>query len=353
MIDYQSKPNFSVFKKGIDLRQTQEWGKYLGSLGWKSETVKNSKKIGIIYVRIKSLGILGSIIKVQRPTILNNNILKDIEKLAIKHRAILVKIEPEAGFEKYSLLQTLGYKTDSWPTMPTKTTVLDLSKDIPLSYAKSARYDLRKAEKENLEVLFFKTSDPIAQKEFYNLFKNSAKGKFFVTSFQKDFVPKCHALEPISFIALACKKEQKDLRKEIGFHPTRVKPGLGSEKGTLLFSKSLCSTYLIQPPFLSGAFVSVVGNTAHYVHAGTTVEGKQKGAPYKLIFEISKKLKKDKVKYFDLDGVYDSRYPGFTKSWQGFTKFKSNFGGFEVLYPHSFTKYRLFPLKILAKLSGI
>jgi len=326
MTNFQSNSNSSNFKKGTDLRQTKEWGEYLEKLGWETIEFRVKNLELRIKLRIKSLGILGSIIKVQRLPIVSEEVLREIEEIAKERRAILIKVEPEAEFSDYPLLYRFGYKTDSWPTMPTKTIVLDLSKEIPQTYSKSARYDLRKAEKENLTVKFLNTTYPRAQSEFYRLFKESAKGKFFVPSFGKDFVHKCRALEPISFITLLSHKSE--------ILPIREDPESGSSRN------------------VAGAFVAVVGDTAHYVHAGTTKEGKVMGAPYKLLYEISKKLKKDGIKYLNLEGVYDKRYPGFTKSWQGFTHFKEQFGGCEVLYPHSFTKYRATALKLIAIFSG-
>ncbi|MBU4380655.1 peptidoglycan bridge formation glycyltransferase FemA/FemB family protein [Candidatus Parcubacteria bacterium] len=298
----------------MDLRQTKHWGEYLKALGWDSLETKGNN------LRIKKLGVLGSIIKIQRPRELNEKILQQIATIAQKERAIIVKLEPNLGFNDERLLAKYGYKKDTWPTVPAHTIILDLSDNIPNTYTKDARYSIRKAEKAGILTKFFKTTNPQAQKEFYKLYKESAKGKFFVSSFEKDFIPKCQALDKSSFIALAsCDNKNKGL-SQIWDNP------------------------------YSGAFVCVVGDTAHYLHAGTTQEGKDTGAPYKLILEICQKLKKDKVKYLDLEGIYDPRYPKFTKGWQGFTHFKSQFGGRIMEFPPSYTKYRGL-LKLLASFS--
>jgi len=291
----------------MDLRQTRYWGKYLKSLGWETVIIlKNAK------ARLRKLGILGSIIKIQRPPFLNKEFLEKVEDLAKKERALLIKIEPPLYSKEIATLEQFGYKKDQWPTIPTKTIILNLKDSFPNTYTKSARYDIRKAEDENTKVAFFKTSDKQAQENFYKLYQESAKGKFFISSFSGDFVPKCQALSPISFIALAYIN----------------KPELANN-------------------FLSGAFVSIVGDTAYYLHAGSLKEGKKIGTPYKLILEISKKLKGEKVKFLNLEGIYDPRYKNFSKGWEGFTHFKSQFGGIVVEFPPSFSKIKNPLLKII------
>lgn len=302
----------------VDLRQTKQWGEYLKALGWFSVETPNYS------LRIRKLGILGSIIKIQRPQVLNEHILQEIAQVAQKERAVIVKLEPTLGFNNDKLLAKYGYKKDTWPTIPARTIILDLSDMFPNTYTKDAKYSIRKAEKSGVIINYYKTTEPKAQMEFYKLFKESAKGKFFVSSFEKDFVPKCQALDEISFIALAS-------------IPQDTKKGLSQPadwRGD-------------NPYSIAGAFICVVGDTAHYLHAGATQVGKDIGAPYRLILEICQKLKRDGIGFLDLEGIYDPRYLSFTKGWQGFTHFKSQFGGKIVEYPPSCTKYNGL-LKLLA-----
>ena len=74
-----------------DLRQSDNWARFMKSLGW--EKVFLGDGVGIGYLR-KFLGIF-TIIKIQRPRKLLDE--KEIDALARKNKAILVKIEPKQG----------------------------------------------------------------------------------------------------------------------------------------------------------------------------------------------------------------------------------------------------------------
>jgi len=88
-----------------------------------------------------------------------------------------------------------------------------------------------------------------------------------------------------------------------------------------------------------GILMPETGSVAYYMYAAATPEGKKLFAPTLVTWEAIKLAKKLKCKLFDLEGVYDDRFP--LKSWLGFTRFKKSFGGKEAVYPGAFTKWRL------------
>jgi hypothetical protein len=107
----------------MDLRQSENYAKYMRSLGWVVERINNTN------VFVKKI-LFFSIIKIQRPNKL------DFEKLNIlkrKYRAILTNIEPGSG----------------WHLLPTKTIIIDLEN---ISLSKDTRYEIRRAEKNGLKV---------------------------------------------------------------------------------------------------------------------------------------------------------------------------------------------------------
>ncbi|MBU1323407.1 peptidoglycan bridge formation glycyltransferase FemA/FemB family protein, partial [Patescibacteria group bacterium] len=65
-----------------------------------------------------------------------------------------------------------------------------------------------------------------------------------------------------------------------------------------------------------------------------TQEGKIKFVPTLLVWEAIKLAKKLGCKRFDFEGIDDKRWPGFTR-------FKKSFGGIEIEYRGSFSKYFL------------
>ncbi len=78
------------------------------------------------------------------------------------------------------------------------------------------------------------------------------------------------------------------------------------------------------------------------MYAALTKEGRKIGAAYLTLWEAIKFCQKRGLKYLDLEGIYDERYPGSTKNWKGFTAFKLQWGGKIVEYPGSYSKY-IFP----------
>jgi len=78
------------------------------------------------------------------------------------------------------------------------------------------------------------------------------------------------------------------------------------------------------------------------MYAANTKRGRGMGAAYFTLWEAIKFCQKKKLKFLDLEGIYDERYPSQTKNWQGFTKFKMGWGGKIREYPGSFSRYITF-----------
>jgi lipid II:glycine glycyltransferase (peptidoglycan interpeptide bridge formation enzyme) len=259
-----------------DLRQSEEYAAYIKSLGW--EVVKSSNKINIF---IKKLPLIGSLIKIQRP---ENVDLKEVEKIAKKYRAVFVKIEPS------NLLNLEGYKKDNWPLLPTKTIVLDLDN---IHLEKETRYCIRKAEENGLEITESNDID-----KFYTILQSSMKIGKWEIPIKKNVVNLYKAFKNAEIVMA-----KKDSR------------------------------------IVSGALIVFNEKTCHFMYAGTNIEGRKLGAAYEVLWQCIKISKQKGYKFFDLEGVYDERFPNLNKKWVGFTKFKEGFGGVSVYYPGSFMKY--------------
>ncbi len=206
----------------------------------------------------------------------------NLEKIK-KYHPFLIKLEPS-----HQNLIPSGFHQDNWPLIPSKTLVLDINK---INIGKDTRYEIRKAEKNGVNV---KISSDL--ETFINLWHQHAK--------QKGFWVPLH-------------KEIRNLAAAFG-------------KDCFLF---MCSG--------AGALVLKNGQTANYMYAFSTSEGRKVSAPYLVMWEIIKFCKSKKIKLLDLEGIYDERYPNSTKNWQGFTKFKMGWGGKIITYPGSWTKYQL------------
>jgi peptidoglycan pentaglycine glycine transferase (the first glycine) len=85
---------------------------------------------------------------------------------------------------------------------------------------------------------------------------------------------------------------------------------------------------------LGGMILTLFGNTAIYMHGGSSSSLKDVMAPYLLHWEAIKLSKKLGMKYYDFGGIAPATEPNH--SWAGITRFKKGFGGFELTTPGSY-----------------
>lgn len=266
----------------MDLRQTKEFSQYLKLIGWQVEEIDGD------YIFIRRVPLTPfSIIKVQRPKKIP---FTKIEPLAKKHRAFAVYLEPNKKITKK------GYCLSQSSFLPTKTIQLNLTpseKKILAQMKKDARYSLRKAEKEELQLIKVKDL-----KSFHQAWKRAAGWKHWPPSL----------------------KSLKALQKAFG------------QKAIFLAIKN-------QRKIIAGTIILITDQSAYYYYAFTSQEGRKKLAQYLLVWEAIKLAKKKSCRSFDFEGIYDQRFPN--QSWCGFSHFKKSFGGNEIKYPGCFVKHRL------------
>ncbi|MEK7550592.1 MAG: hypothetical protein AAB535_02305 [Patescibacteria group bacterium] len=279
----------------IDIRQSINYVNYLKSEGWCVERIE-----GINYF-IKKFPIVGSILKLQRPKKINFN---TIDKLCRKYRVFQIILEPDLAFtngavavsKKYhDLLLHKGYKLSKSPYLPTKTMHLDLTR--PLKFKKETRRCIRVGEKAKIKAY----SSPSEIKLFRDAWKKSVKFNRYVPSFKS---------------LLNLRKSFPD-NKSI-FLASHNK--LGNIIGGALFTRSL-------------------HDYGYYWYGFTNKEGRTSLSQYALLHQGILWGKKQSCKIFDMEGIYDDRFPN--KSWLGFTHFKKSFGGCEISFPGYYTKFRL------------
>lgn len=288
----------------MDIRQSPQYAQFMQSIGWQVE------KAGKWNAFIKKFPLLGSLIKIQRiePPIP----LAEIEKLARKHHAFQIVLEPSLHSQSPQSPQfPQGFRPLKSPFIPTKTLVLDLNRpeeQIFASLSKNKRRDIRLAEKNNL---IMEEGSP---EQFYEL-----KKKFLL---RKKILP------------LGTKKEIFPLCEAFG------------EKAKILISYPPCPSGSSCPSVpLAGLLLLFRETTAYYWQAASTKQGNKLLAPTLLLWEAIKLAKKKGCTKFDFEGIYDERFPQ-NRSWLGFTHFKKGFGGKEVKYPLPLSSSK-FPLNIL------
>jgi len=303
-----------------DLRQSDGWAKYLQSLGWEVEEVEDAK----IYIR--KIPLLGSVIKIQRPTVVPP--IKEIDRIARKHRALLVKLEPlamtrskiasPASRDNDSSLT--GFVPDKTPNLPTKTILNDLTKsesDLWSALSRDARQSIKKAEGSNLKLVTSNWGKPNFEEnliKFHQLLSITSHRQGFWISNIDQLRAKCEAFGKDAVLFLVSQK-----------------------------TDSLS---------LAGALFLVSGETVFYHHAASSPLGQKLFAPYLLLWEALKSFKKRGILQLDHEGIVDPRFRQ-TKRWEKFTVFKRKWGGKEIEYPSPLVKYYSLPTKILFAVGGL
>lgn len=296
-------------KDNLDLRQTPPWIKYMQSLGWKVEELPTG------HAFIRTLPLIGSLIKIPRINLPVSS--KDLDQLAKKHRALFIKIEPNVTLENLNSeirKQFKDFQIDSWSLAPTKTIVLDLTpceEEILKRMEKDTRYSIRLAERKGVKV-----SESDNFETFLKLYQKTAKRKGFWIGPTRDLKARWKSFS-----------ENNQGKLFFAYHSSPKEP-------------------------LAVAMVFFHEKTAYYYHAASSNQNRSLMAPYLLLWEIIKFAKKQNCTLLDLEGTHDPRIPS-TKHWKGFTHFKRGFGGTEIQYFGSFTRYYNPLMKFLFKLGNL
>lgn len=273
-----------------DLRQTDRYANYLGSLGWGVD------RIGEVYLYTKKIPLLGSVLKIQRPEEVITN--RDFKRLVRKKKVIFAQIEPKTNRQLGYFKKHLGFNRQGSPSLPSKTVQIDLT--LPEEKLLSAmhhktRYNIGLSKRRGVKVKFSQNIHTFT--EFWQ--KQARKRGMFIP--QKNEIKKIfQAFGKRSQILLAYK-----------------------ENGLL------------------GGILLIRGDkVSYYMYAASSPEGKKDFAPTLLVWESIRYAKNCGDEWFDLEGIYDPRFP--LGRWKGFSRFKRSFGGREIEYPRPASKITLF-----------
>lgn len=317
----------------MELRQSPQWGKFLGTLGWQTEVVEGCS------LRIKKLGPLGSIIKIQRPDFLP---IKKIEVSAKRHKALFIKVEPLDN-SQLSILNSQFYKSDSWPLTATRTLEIDLNQteeELLKSFSKDVRQSLKKFKNEELRIknINFGEMDEDKEKalnDFYTVWKETgSRGKFWIPPY-KELLAEVKAFGESALLILVSTMVNNNKTKIDGHNiPSNQQPDPGSVYDNHAIKDTLSQEY---GP-VAGCLLLFCDGVAYYHHAGSTMEGQKMEAPYLVMWQAILESKKRGMKKLDLEGIFDPRFKEMFKKWLGFSVFKLKWGGQVVEYPGAYIK---------------
>lgn len=299
----------------VDLHQSKEWADFLTSQGWMVEDLDGAKAY------IRKLPLYGSVIKIQRPQIIPP--IKTIDKIAQKHHALFVKLEPDVS-NKQQKLSHEGFELDKAPNLPTKTLILELSKskkELWKVLSKDTRHDIEEAKNHQISITYYQAGDrnfSQALNDFFQLHSETGHRQGFWTPNFRQLKTKIEVFGKNAILFLAYPKTC----------PSNPKP-------------------------LAGALILIHGATAYYHHTATSITGRRLQATYLMMWKIIQKAKSLRLKALDLGSTYDPRYHRATKSWRSFSVFKTKWSKHEVEYPMPLIKYYHPAVKLILKLDSL
>lgn len=276
----------------VDLRQTKEWADWLAATGWIIENIK-TREGKFFYGFIRPIPFLGiSFMKLQRfAEPIDWRQLSNIKK---KHHVWWSVMEPKNEIVVPDILKA-GYRSTREPYLPMKTRVLDLTKSEKTLLSEMSENFRRiiknsklppKADGQKLKT--------ISADEFYEGWERWAKS-YILTKGQFDSLVKTFG-KKAEFWALEGNGE-----------------------------------------LLSAIMLLFTPDTCFYYQTWTSVAGRKSSDHVILTWETMRRAKKLKKKFYNFEGIQDSRFP--LKKWEGFTEFKRRFGGYELEYPGSYLKW--------------
>ena len=264
----------------------EEWGKYLIRIGWTVEKVKLVGG-GTSPVFIRSIPLIPfRVMKCQRFTKQIDE--RDWRRIKKENMVIFSALEPATDDLADDWLKK-GYRWDRVPFLPAKTRIIDLTKSEE------------------------------------NLWKNLDQNARRILS--KD--------RGIKIRKITAEEFYDGWRK---WSPAMILTGGQYKAFNKAFGKKLMYYASFEGKEIASAIMMIYSSTgAHYYQTWTSKSGRKNNGQFYLVWEMIKKTKRDKKKFFDFEGIYDERFP--LKNWGGFTEFKRKFGGDVVTYPGCLQKW--------------
>ena len=293
----------------IDLRQSSAWARFLESISWTCHTTAAGSKLYMqLHAPLK-------VAKVQKSPFLTKQDVDEIENKCKENRILFLKIEP-VDEQIVPYLKEQGFVPSQAYLTPPATLQINLKKsaeELWNDLSHSAKYSIKRAEREKVRVEMMTNPSAEALKIFYDMEKETSKKKKFIQQGFDLLLKKTELFGKNSFLSLAYNA-----------------------------SGALCS----------GKYYLGFNNHIWYFHGGTTDAGRKDKSGYKIVWDDINFFKSQGFESLDFEGIDDSRFPT-TSAWGGFSHFKEKFGGTEVRYPFPYVKYYNRFLKFVSRFTPI
>jgi len=187
--------NFLANTKLCPLAQSVDWGEFKKISNWKPLIIllkKNNKIIGGVQILKRKIPFLGkSIFYAPRGPVLDFHnkellavLIDKTKELAQKHKAIVLKIDPEIEEDDKITkenLENFGFKFRKKQIQPRATFFVDLTReldDILMSFKSKHRYNIRLSGRKGIEVKMM--TDKEGVEIFYNILQETASRDSFI-----------------------------------------------------------------------------------------------------------------------------------------------------------------------------
>jgi len=233
-------------------------------------------------------------------------LLDEIKNIAKEEKAMFLRIDPDWNLDEVNVrfLEDLGFKKAKKEVQPKDTWILDLSKneeELMSGMHGKARYNIRLAQKKDIKVNRYSDINEIKNTKFEEFWKilekTSARDKFGLH-------PKDYYIKQLEYF--------------------------GKKDFINLFLAELNSKVV------AGIIVSFWGDTAVYMHGASDYEFRKYMAPNVLQWEGIKEAKARGCRYYDFWGIKPENKiimpTEKVEDWEGISRFKRGFGGFEKNY---------------------
>jgi len=293
-----------------DIRQSDNWAECLKLYNWNTFKTSNGNNIYILKTPV------GGFVKIQRPKLLNESELDEIDKICKENNALFIKLDPNIGQDLHMLKQK-GYRLSKELLCPSLTLYINMEKmetELWNGLSHSAKYSINRAKREGAYTELVQNPDEEQLEKFYKVYLETAKYRKLSIKNIADLKKRVEVFKNESYIVFVYDKE-KNL---VG-----------------------CKFYLGHK-----------GNI-WYIYGGTSSKGRVKSkAGYLLMWSSILYFKEKGYKYLDLEGISDPRLPKSIVSWGGFSHFKERFNGTLVEFPWPQIKYFSPILKIINLIYG-
>lgn len=245
----------------------------------------------------------------------NPDVLPAVEQIRQKHHLIRSRIAPKAVLDTPEAaiweqrLEQYGYHWDKVAIAPTKTILVDLTADEDEMLARmesKTRYNIRLSQRRGVTTTVATGDDLLKERALLDQFSGVL---------QQNFQRLNMKAPPIHFLERIC--------QAFGLNYYVVFAHLGNGE-----------------PGAVASFIHYHGSVSYQMN-GSTEAGRHDFAANAAVWAGMLEGKRRSCACFDFDGVMDERYPE-DEEWQGFTRFKSGFGGQAITFIGSYTKS--FPL---------